>query len=80
MLIATVVQQLAGAVFRFGVRTVDGRELHSLVAGKVQFTFTKAADRDVGQVDKHTGKTTFVGQTPMAMVRSSYSFSAFALR
>ena len=66
-----VAKQLNGAAFQFGVRTVEGREMHNLVAGKVQLAFTKAADRDVGSVDKKSGKVTFVGQSPTEMVRST---------
>ena len=66
-----VANQLDRAAFQFGVRTVEGRELHNLVAGKVQLAFTKAADKDVGSVDKKSGKVTFVGQSPTEMVRST---------
>lgn len=60
--------QLDDAVIQFGVRTLEGREMHSLMAGKARFSFTKAVDEDVGKVDKKTGKVTFVGQSPLEMV------------
>ena len=64
-----VVRQLDDAAFKFGVRTVEGNEIHSLIAGKVQLDFAKAADEDVGKVDKRSGKTTFIGQSALEMVR-----------
>lgn len=68
MVAQLVVCQLDDAALKFGVRTVDGREIHSLIAGKAQLDFTKAADEDVGKVDKRSGKTTFVGQSALEMV------------
>lgn len=74
------VQQLAGAVLQFVERTVEGHELHCLIAGKDRLRFTKAADKDVGKVDKHTGKTTFLGQMPIEMVRSASLVSVDAIQ
>jgi hypothetical protein len=48
---------------------MEGREMHSLVAGKSQLSFSVAADEDVGKVDRRSGKVTFVGQSPLEMVR-----------
>lgn len=67
-----VVEQLVDATLQFGVRTVEGREMHSLVAGKSQLSFAVAADEDVGTVDKKSGKVTFVGQSPLEMVCGSH--------
>ena len=63
-----VVEQRGDATLQFGVRTVEGREMHSLVSGKSHLSFAVAADEDVGSVDKKSGKVTFVGQSPLEMV------------
>jgi hypothetical protein len=74
-----IVEQLIDAKLRFGVQTMEGREMHSLVAGKSQLSFSVAADEDVGKVDRRSGKVTFVGQSPLEMVRGSLAHPVWVL-
>ena len=61
---------MTDAALQVSVKTVGGRELHSVKAGKMQLNFTMAADADVGKVDKSNGRVTYVGLPPLEMVRT----------